>query len=207
VNDVIERIKSQFSSVYLTLISVIQASVLSYLMVCADGLLARLTARSAVLLVTTFLVIVSSWNEYVMGSTTFRWVPTVIDSFLPFLLGASEFLMVRALGRSSSAWYLWLAAFCLFGYVAFVNQYRSARRLTDNDVLFAALGRWTTVSEGLLILTAALSAGFGILDSRLSASSPARTVLASAALGAMVVYFIRTVLYWRRITRHVPGRR
>lgn len=206
MNDVIERIKAQFSTVYLTLISVIQASVLSYLMVCADGLLGSITLRTGLLLVTTFLIVVSCWNEYVMGSTTFRWVPTLVDSFLPFLIGASEFLMVRSLSRNGAAWYFFLAAFCVFGYLAFFNQYRAARRLPDNDVVFAALGQWTLASEILMLAVAVFSIVVGVIDGGLPLSSPARALLAVATLGATVVYFIRTAFYWRRITRHVQLR-
>ncbi len=207
MDEVIERIKAQFSTIYLTLISVIQASVLSYAMVCTDGLLHGLTARTAILLTTTFLVIVMSWNEYVMGSTTFRWVPTLVDSFLPFLVGASEFLMVRSLVRDGAGWYFWLAAFCFLGWGAFVNQYREARRLSDNRAVIAALGRWTLSTEILLLIISGLAVGAGVIDSSLPVGSPTRTLLAVAALAGTFAYLIRTVFYWRRITRHMPASR
>jgi hypothetical protein len=205
VDEVIDRIKGQFSTVYLTLISVIQASVLSYLMVCADGLLGRISPRCAFLMATTFLVIVSVWNEYVMGSTTFRWVPTLVDSFLPFLLGATEFLMVRSLTRDGATWYFWFAGFCFLGWAAFANQYRAARRLPDNDAVFAALGCWTLASEVLLLVVVVLAAAAGVIDHALSPDSPARPVLAAGALAATLAYFVRTALYWKRVTRHAPA--
>ncbi len=207
MDEVIERIKAQFSTIYLTLISVIQASVLSYAMVCTDGLLHGLTARTAILLTTTFLVIVMNWNEYVMGSTTFRWVPTVVDSFLPFLIGASEFLMVRSLTRDGAGWYFWLAAFCLLGCAGFINQYRKARRLPDNDAVFAALGRWTLSSEIMMLIICGLALAIGVIDSSLPVNSPTRTSLAVAALAGTIAYLVRTVFYWRRITRHMPAKR
>jgi hypothetical protein len=205
VDEVIERIKAQFSTIYLTLISVIQASVLSYAMVCTDGLLHGLTARTAILLTTTFLIIVLNWNEYVMGSTTFRWVPTVVDSFLPFLIGASEFLMVRSLVRDGVGWYFWLAAFCLLGCMAFINQYRQARRLPENAAVFVALGRWTRSTEILLLAISVFAVAMGFIDISLPGCSPIRTLLAVAALAGTVAYLVRTVFYWRRITRHVPA--
>jgi len=206
MNEVIERVKVQFSTIYLTLVSVIQASVLSYLMVRADGLLDALSVRSGLQLVTTFLVVVSSWNEYVMGSSTFRWIPNLLDSFLPFLLGASEFLMVRSLARAGASWYFWLAVFCLVGFVAFLHQYRTARHLPDNDPVLAALGRWPRASEALLVATAAFAVLAGVIDNALPRDSAGRNLVAAAAVVATLAYYIRTVLYWRRITQYVPAR-
>lgn len=206
MHQVIERIKAQFSSIYLTLVSVIQASVLSYLMVRADGLLDALTARTGLQLVTTFLLVISSWNEYVMGSSTFRWIPNLADAYLPFLIGASEFLMVRSLGRAGASWYAWLAMFIALGLLAFLHQYRAARRLPDNDSVMAALGRWPLATELLMAGTLALAVVVGIIDASLPPASVGRAVVAATVLASTLAYTVRTILYWRRVTRHVPAR-
>jgi hypothetical protein len=40
------------------------------------------------LVVTTFLVIVAAWHEYMTAVTVFVWIPRNRDSLIPFVLGA-----------------------------------------------------------------------------------------------------------------------
>jgi hypothetical protein len=196
MDEVRERVKAQFASVYLTLMSVIQASVLGYLFVQADESLAHLQLRSAILLLLSFVVAGLVWHEYVMGTCTFRWIPRLPDAFLPLVLGAAQFLMARSIAVRSAAWFFALAAALGAASLAFAYQYAVARRLRENDAVFEALGAWTAVTQLLVAGGAVLALLAGWLDVRMDGASPLPALLVSVVpLG----YVVRSALYWRRI--------
>jgi hypothetical protein len=88
----------------------------------------------------------------------------------------------------------------------FVNQHRAARRMPENGAAFAALGRWTLAIEALLLVVVVLAPAAGVADRTQLPDPLARPVLAAAAPAANLAYFVRSVLYWRRITRRAPAR-
>ncbi|CAN2040193.1 hypothetical protein GMMP15_1590032 [Candidatus Magnetomoraceae bacterium gMMP-15] len=94
----LERIRSSFPSMYITLISIIQSSLLGYclsyfLKEDFDGFTTGEWVRGVSSLIFAILV----WNEYRMGSTVFRWVPWLIDAIIPFLLALGQFFLIYSI--------------------------------------------------------------------------------------------------------------
>jgi ABC-type amino acid transport system permease subunit len=205
MRDLRAQVKSQFPVIYLTLISVIQASVLGYLFVQADLVLPALRPRSAVLLVDTFLTLGVVWNEYVMGTSTFRWIPRLRDAFLPMLLGACQYFMARSIVLSSPSWFFGLCALCVVGFVAFTNQYRVARLEPENDKVFAALGSGPRVSQFIVLGGAVLAALAGALDLVVEGGRGEGYATACLASLVPVGYIARSVWYWGRLFPPTPA--
>ena len=84
---IIDRLKKSYPSVYLTLVSIIQATVFGYFVISFVDHLNDLTLLNILLSISTFLLIALIWNEYVIGSTSFIGIPKLQDAFLPFFVG------------------------------------------------------------------------------------------------------------------------
>jgi len=193
------RIKTQFAVVYLTLISVIQASVLGYLFTQADPLLPKLNMRSGLLLVVSFSTLALVWNEYVMWTSMVRWVPRLPDAFLPLLMGVFQFGMARSITAKSPAYFFSLAAFLVVAWAKLRHASVVARREPENAAVLATLGAWIPITEWLVVVGAAIALLAAWLDVRFDAwqgTWPWAAALVAVIPGA---YIARTVVYWRLV--------
>ncbi|TDB85053.1 hypothetical protein E1264_22425 [Actinomadura sp. KC216] len=124
--ELLERIEGSFKDIYLTQISIIQG--------VAFGFLARsaLTGPSPsasqwLAYGTAFIVIVGVWQEYMVGSTAFTWVPTMLDSVAPYLLGVLEFLIIVQVRDSTGAFLAMIAVTECICLIACINWWLHAR--------------------------------------------------------------------------------
>lgn len=89
---VAQRLKSQFAPAYLTLASIIQGVALSTLVARVEATNTGFDAVAWLLTITTFLVILDIWNEYLMMVQAYIWLPSLLDSIVPFAFLAAETL-------------------------------------------------------------------------------------------------------------------
>jgi hypothetical protein len=198
-------VKAQFAAIYLTLISVIQGSVLGYLFVQADLVLPELRPRSVVLLIDSFIVVGVVWHEYVMGSATFRWIPRLPDAFLPMLIGLCQYFMARSIALQSPSWFFGLCALCVVGFLAFLNQYRAARLEPENNAVFAALGPGPRVTLYLVLGGAVIAALSGVLDMVVDGGRGQSCATACLASLVPAGYLTRSSWYWARMFPKQPA--
>jgi hypothetical protein len=210
MNDIQERVKSIFPSVHLTLTSVIQASVLGYSFTIANDLLSGLQWRTGLLALNSFLIIGLVWNEYAMGASAFRWIPSLRDAFLPLLIGVWQFMMVRSITQCGSLWFIWMSCLAFTSCLDVAGMHRSARHHPENEGVFRALGPWLSISEFYLLFCGVASLLAAWLDSRIDAHRGGSPLAPAMATMVIVVYLVRTWYYWRRIVRSnvrpQPGR-
>ena len=199
IENIVEQIKQSFSSVYLTLISIIQASVLGYLVFIFGSQRESLSSISIIVSVTTFLMLVTTWNEYMMGSTVFRWIPRLRDSFLPFLIGISEFLVVHHTISDVSLWCYSMALFCFVGYLAYLNMHHSARLYPENTPIFERLGRLPMVTEIWAFCLAVVFSFLGIISHKFASTVTIQYVIAFLSVVVFGAFLYRGVRYWSRI--------
>ena len=152
-DDAVTRFKEHFTPVYLTLISIIQASVLGYMMVYIHDPRAELTVWTSVRLLGSFLYVVAMWYAYTCGAIAFRRVPGLADAIIPFTLGAFEFLAVRSAG-SIFWWSLCNAGFALTGAISYVHQFRSATRQPENALTLHRLTRQRVLNPVMMCVCA-----------------------------------------------------
>jgi len=161
-DDMPARFTEQFTPVYLTLISIIQASVLGYMMVYLHDPRAQLTLWTWVRLLGSFLFVVGMWYGYACGAIAFRWVPGLADAGIPFALGAFEFLAVRGAG-SLFWWCMCDAGFALTGALSYVNQYRCAFRHPENAPVLRRLSRLRKLNPAVMGVCAVWYVGLVLL--------------------------------------------
>lgn len=206
------RVFGAFSSVYLTLISIIQGAAFAYLAGFAVTNYTHFKTPIAWILVcASFVVILLAWNEYLMGALAFVWIPTILDAFIPFGLGVTEVLLISAIADDPQTWLGFLTIFTTAGVIAYVNLYGNAyarRYRQENAAAIAALGPWwliTLVWAGLSMFVfgalfwLAHSNGFPLHGEGLDVS----LAVTLGALIWLVIFFVRGWWYWARISQRI----
>lgn len=83
-----------------------------------------------------FLLIIFVWHEYALGASAYPWKIGLLDSFIPFLLAATEYAFVWFSMPSSNTssmhglvkWLFSISAFSLVAALAYWNQEHKVRR-------------------------------------------------------------------------------
>jgi hypothetical protein len=158
------RAKEQLPSLLITLLSIVQALALELLWtrllsspyLWSGGFAAVL---GWVQVLAMFLGILLVWLFYTSLVMRFRWVPSVRDSVIPFVIGLLEFSLIDLLGPGSIGPWLYALAI-VFGVSSFEAHSitRRARRDPDNEELFQGL-RPTTLRDHL----PAIAVVFGLI--------------------------------------------
>jgi hypothetical protein len=182
----------------LTLVSIVQGAVFSYLAFVLVTRGADLTMFGWMLAAATFVVIVLTWNEYFMGITSIVYIPDMLDSFFPFLMGVVQVGIVHSVSNDPRAWLLAMFAYTVLSCLSFMNMYAKGIREQENAGLYAFL-RWHVYLSMLMPLLGApmfLLLWWWVYATMSVSSFVMVAVYVFVLLGA---YGIRTILYWRRI--------
>ena len=148
-----ERAKHQLPSVLLTLLSIIQAvalellwsSVLSHPHLWEPGLPAVVGWLQAAVAMMGFVLI---WLVYVSMVLRVVWVPRILDTVYPFVIGLLEFILAEMLQPEAVAlWFVVLAGACAATSFATLTGYRSARQDPANEELFALYSPYSTIDR------------------------------------------------------------
>lgn len=128
--------------VLLTLLSIVQALALELLWgeVRQSAELYVMTLAALIGWLQVFVAltgIILIWLTYASIVMRFRWVPTTVDSIVPFLIGILEFVMVDSLDLAVlGRWFLLLATIFATMIVVSHATMRRARRDPDNAEFF-----------------------------------------------------------------------
>jgi hypothetical protein len=200
-----ERLKSQFAPAYLTLTSIIQGVALSTLVMRVESNYDRFDAVDWVLAVTTFLVIVDIWHEYLMMVLAYVWWPTLLDSLVPFAFFAAEVFMAHFVFGDLRYWLLAFAGANAVGIAAWQLQVIQARTFDrDNRALRQALSfqnMWRGVA--VLVITALSLLAFALYD-----AIGLDNVQLGVAVGALVttcIFLASSVPYLSAVLRYARG--
>lgn len=186
-----ERIKDNFPTVLITLLSIVQALALELLwnhIIDADylfepGLEALLWWMQVL---ATLIGVMLIWLVYAMNAMRFRWLPGTMESIFPFIVGIIQFIVVADLGPGNvGEWLVSMAVIFLMMVWSAQSSLRRARQDPDNEEFFADIEPATLadffpqifascilIATGLYILFAdapfavsvvAITASFGIL--------------------------------------------
>jgi hypothetical protein len=188
----------------LTLVSIVQGAVFSYLAFVLVERGADLSLLGWMLAAATFVVIVLTWNEYFMGITSIVYIPDMLDSFFPFLMGVVQVVIVHSVSNDPRAWLLAMFAYTALSFFSFLNMYVKGIREQENAGLYAFLGWHVYLSMLMPLLGAPV---FLLLwwwvDATASVSS--YVVVGIYVSSLLVSYGTRTVLYWRRIVHYASS--
>ena len=200
-----QRLKEQFAPAYLTLTSIIQGVALSALVVRVESHYPQFTATDWFLAIATFMAILAVWNEYVMLVLAYVWVPTLIDSAVPFAFLAGELFAAHFAYHDLRLWLLTAALLFLVGGVAqavtTVQSRRFAAENRDISRILAPSGRMRT---GFLVVFIVLSLGTWALYD-VARLEQVQAIVAGLALLAVIVFMGSAVPYWNRVLLYSQG--
>ncbi|NNL57515.1 MAG: hypothetical protein HKO71_07160 [Pseudomonadales bacterium] len=183
-----ERIKDNFPTVLLTLLSIVQALALELLWNHLDSAPYLFSPSPLALLcwlqiAATLMGIILIWLVYASNAMRFRWVPATGDSTLPFVIGIIEFILVAELGPDSFG--IWLAlmgvVFALMTWTVRSTMHR-ARQDADNAEFFAQVppAKLVDFIPHIALISALLLAGVFV-----HLSDNNQTVAAVAVVGTL----------------------
>lgn len=178
-------------SYYMTLTSIVQGVVFGYLVYAVSTNYSSFDVSVWLVVITTFLTIVLTWHEYVMGVATFDWVPRFRDSLIPFLIAAAQIWACANISAAPRVWFLAMALFCFFVYLAFRNMFDSAREEPINEAIITRLGYWVPISQYMPLVCAVLFAAFAMVGRVID-----DVFLPATSLVLFLVFLGRVCKYW-----------
>lgn len=197
-NRLVDMEKS-YATIYVTLISIIQATVFGLLIATFYEHYNDFTPLKILIFVTTFLIIVIIWNQYILASTAFRYIPRLFpDSILPFLLGFCETLVIHYIFSPLYLWCYSVAVVMIIGWFALVNGYQNARQHSANEVLLQQLHPWPRLSQILVLGLAVIFLVLGFVSYQYP-NQLIHYIIAFFLLATMVLQVVMGARYWELI--------
>src|SRR5512146_2403281 len=102
---VAERLREQFAPAYLTLTSIIQGVALSTLVIRVEGMSEQFTLANWLLAIATLLAFLLVWHEYLMQALAYVWMPTLVDSAVPFGILITELFLAHFVYGNERVWF------------------------------------------------------------------------------------------------------
>ena len=213
-----QRLKDQFTPVYLTALSVIQGVALADGAVVVGSEYQRFTLEHWLLVLVNFVVLITVWNLYMMHITLWNWLPDLRDAVALFVVGALELLLNHSIYLSLSLWLFALAALASMALFSIWYVRWRGKEEDENTRLLSLLGRhhhWfglyclaVTALQFLLALASRLGhpeASDGLQGGRGLLS----LALVLLAAGCQVGFNIISIREWRYVasyarTGHLP---
>ena len=202
---VASRLKDQFAPAYLTLTSIIQGVALSTLVIRIEATSERFAAADWLLAAATLVAFLVVWHEYLMQALAFVWMPTLLDSVVPFGFLVAELFMAHFVYGNQRAWLLATGAGFGVGIVAWgTTRMQTRSYVQDNRGVLGAVAGLSRARIALTLAPIVLYLGAWALYDALHLGQ-ARTLVAAAALVAMGVVISGTVPYWNRVLAYARG--
>jgi hypothetical protein len=198
-----ERAKASFTATSLTILGVIQGVALASLGSVVASSYRELTTVQWLMVGVTFFLLIVVWNHMAVDAIAFVWVPDFLDSALPFLIGATELLLVQAILVGVPVWLLGMVftAICAVLELCYV-RWRVERWPHDPQVLAFVQRRWRVHgrlnSIGLVLFPLlALGSAMGLFQD--APGTPGAPAVGAVVLvgGWMVGYGVSGHVAWR----------
>src|SRR5690348_15607044 len=125
------RLREQFAPAYLTLTSIIQGVALSTLVIRVEGTYEHFDTADWLLAAATLLAFLLVWHEYLMQALAYVWMPTLLDSAVPFAFLVAELFLAHLVYGNQRAWLLGGSLAFAVGILAYAlrrtQTYRNSR--------------------------------------------------------------------------------
>jgi hypothetical protein len=133
------RMKDSFTSMYQTILSIIQGVALADLAMFVVAKYPQFTIVHWLMVLTTFFLFIVVFNVYSIQSAVWDWIPDIRDESIPFVFGAIELFLNHTITLSMSLWFLGLAGISTLGALGTVHLVWRAREESENAELLRLL--------------------------------------------------------------------
>lgn len=202
---VFQRLKGQFAPAYLTLSSIIQGVALAFLAARVEATYAHFDATNWLLTAATFVGFLTVWNEYLMQVLTFVWVPTLLDSLVPFAFLASELFMAHFVYNNLRGWLLTLGLIFVVGGAAQILTVTQARSLADEnrDIIRVLAPHYRVRAVLCAVIVVLCLCAFALYD--VLRLGQAQFVIALLAFALVIVFSSSSVPLWNQVLAYARG--
>ena len=197
---------ANFTSVYLTMLSIIQGVALTDLSQITFAEHAHFTAVNWVEVATMLWSLVYIWNHFMGDALMTHWIPDLEDAVLLFGTGVFELVANHAIVGSPAAWLATLAMM-FFAWSAGTLYIRRQEELVVRDpVLMQLLRERTTpllletIGGGILVGALAILCRFS--DAGVHANGPIALVAVTITFAVSLVIGSLSARFWRRVRRY-----
>jgi len=200
-----QRLKGQFAPAYLTLTSIIQGVALAFLAARVEATYTQFDAMDWLLAAATFVGFLAVWNEYLMQVLAFVWVPTLLDSLVPFAYLACELFMAHFVYHNLRGWLLTLGLIFVVGALSQVVSSMQARTFADENRDIArvlAPQGWVRAALNVVFVVLSLCA-WALYDVLRLGQVP--FIVALLAFISIIVFVSSSVPYWNQLLAYARG--
>jgi len=193
------RLREQFAPSYLTLTSIIQGVALSALVIRVEGVGERFGVADWLLTIATLLAFLLVWHEYLMQALAYVWMPTLLDSAVPFAFLVAELFLAHFVYGNQRAWLLAAAEAFTFGLAAYaLRRTQTYRDRRQNAGIVQALRDYARVRLTLTIAPIPVFlAAWAFYD--LLGLGQAEVLVAAGSLLIVLIAIVGTIPYWQRV--------
>lgn len=204
-NALAKRLKDQFAPAYLTLASIIQGVAISALVMRVEATYERFALADWLLAAATLGAFFLVWYEYLMQALAYVWMPTLLDSLIPFAFLVAELFMAHFVYGNQRAWLLATGIGFAVGIAAWGTVRMQARtQAEENRGVLGAVG---ALARGRLALTVVPVAfcflAWAVYDVLGLGNVP--IVVALVALAGIAAAVGGTVPYWKGVLAYARG--
>ncbi|HEY7339489.1 MAG TPA: hypothetical protein VH591_01290 [Ktedonobacterales bacterium] len=189
------RLRGQFAPAYLTLTSIIQGVALSTLVIRVEGMSEHFGVANWLLATATLLAFLLVWHEYLMQALTYVWMPTLVDSAVPFGILVAELFLAHFVYGNERVWFLIAGLAFVFGIVAWGT---TRAHTQENAELLKAVRGVSPMRTLPSVVSIVLFLGIWALYDVLGLGRISGLVAAIAVL-VIVGVLATTVPYWNRV--------
>lgn len=133
------RMKNSYTSMYQTILSIIQGVALADLATSVAARYQQLTLLHWLMILTTFVILIVVFQVYWIQSTVWGWIPDIRDAAIPFVFGALELFLNHAIFLSMGLWFAGLTGLAGLGALGTVHMVWRAHEESENEELLNML--------------------------------------------------------------------
>jgi len=207
MNKIRTRAQTNFPTVLLTLISIIQALALELMWskIVESDWLWTFDMQALLgwgMITAAFLGILQVWVMYSTMVMGFIWQPFLRDSIIPFIIGIQQFMLVTLINEEFNAlWLVVLGSIFITGNWVSHSSFRRARQDPENDEFFGKMKPATLRDFWPVISIVTVLVAFGIAI-ELTQNQTWLPMVALAFSNAVLIF--QTFLF-RRMWRSIMG--
>jgi hypothetical protein len=192
---VAERLRQQFTPAYLTLTSIIQGVALSALVSRVEGTYEHFGLANWLLATATLLAFLLVWHEYLMQALAYVWMPTLIDSAVPFGFLVAELFLAHFVYGNERVWLLVAG----LGFVLAIVAWGTTHAHTEEnaDVLKAVAGLSPVRVLPSVICIVVFLGMWALYD--VFGLGQVSGLVAAVAVVVILCVIATTVPYWNRV--------
>lgn len=165
---------NSFSSTYMTLVSILQSVVLGYWAVQLENLPFDLLYSSSpdirvlgdlLCFTSMFVFVIAFWNAYRMGSTIFFWIPTLIDSVIPFSIFAVQIYLIYIISSDNEfLWFGGMVILCVFAIFGYQNMFTRASANMLNETVLGLVSKYIKLNPAIAKAYLVFFTVYGLLN-------------------------------------------